>query len=72
MQSVKDMSEEELRQLVGELVEEKLRDLLGDPDEGLSLRPEIRERLLKSLNQPAESRQSTSAAEVARRLGLDG
>ena len=45
--------------------------MLGDPDEGLALRPDIEERLVKSLDQPKESRQTVSAAEVARRLGLD-
>ena len=45
--------------------------MLRDPDEGLALRPGIQERLVKSLNQPKESRQTVSATEVARRLGLD-
>ena len=71
MSTVKELSIEELKTLIGEVVEEKLRDMLGDPDEGLSLRPEVRERLVKTLNQPKETRQTVSAPEVARRLGLD-
>ena len=71
MSTVKETSIEELRALIGEVVEEKLREMLGDPDEGLPLRPDVQERLVKSLNQPKESRQTVSAAEVARRLGLD-
>ena len=71
MSTVKEISIEELRALIGEVVEEKLREMLGDPGEGLALRPDVQERLVKSLNQPRESRQTVSAAEVARRLGLD-
>jgi hypothetical protein len=71
MSTVRELSVEELRTLIGEVVEEKLREMLGDPDEGLSLRPDVRERLVKTLNQPKESRQTVSAPEVARRLGLD-
>lgn len=70
MPKVKDMSVQELRELMGNVVEEKLRDLLGDPDEGLELRPEVRERLLDSLHHPRSSRQTVSADEVARRLGF--
>jgi len=71
MSTVRELSIEELKTLIGEVVEEKLREMLGDPDEGLSLRPDVRERLVKTLNQPKESRQTVSAPEVARRLGLD-
>lgn len=71
MSTARELSIEELKALIGEVVEEKLREMLGDPDEGLALRPDIQERLVKSLNQPKESRQTVSAAEVARRLGLD-
>ncbi|HUU14863.1 MAG TPA: hypothetical protein VM182_14330 [Terriglobia bacterium] len=71
MQSVKDLSIDQLRSLIAEVVEEKFRELLGDPDEGLTLRPEVRERLLKSLNLPQDSRQTTPATDVAAQLGLE-
>ena len=71
MSMVGELSIEELKALIGEVVEEKLREMLGDPEEGLAMRPEIQERLVRSLNQPKESRQTVSASEVARRLGLD-
>jgi hypothetical protein len=70
MSSVKDMSVEDFRKLVGDVVEEKLQDLLFDPGKGLFLRPGIRMRLLQSLNQ-RESRQTITAEEVARRIGLE-
>jgi len=71
MSTVSELSIEELKAIIGDVVEEKLREMLGDPDEGLALRPEIQERLVKSLNQPKKSRRAVSAPEVARRLGLD-
>lgn len=71
MQTVKDLSIEELRALIAEVVEETLRDLVGDLDAGLELRLEVRERLLKTLNQPRESRRTIPASEVARELGVD-
>jgi len=71
VQTVKDLSIEELRALIADVVEQTLRELLGDPDAGLELRPEVRERLLRTLNQPRESRRTVPASEVARHLGAD-
>ena len=71
MRSVKDLTEDELKSLIAQVVEEKLEDLLGDPDANLPLRQEIRQRLLRSQSQPSASRQTMSAAEVAHRLGAE-
>jgi hypothetical protein len=71
MQTVKDLSVEELRAVIGEVVEEKLREIFNDPDAGLALRPEIRERLQTELQEPQEEGQNIPATEVARRRGLD-
>jgi hypothetical protein len=71
MQTVKDLSIEELKAVIGEVVEEKLRELLIDPDAGLALRPEIRERLLKDLQESQSEGENVPAAELARRRGLE-
>ena len=71
MQTVKDLTIEEFKALVGEVVEEKLRELLTDPDAGLSLRPEIEARLRQQLQNPQLDGEGIPAAEVARRLGLE-
>ena len=71
MQTVKDLSIEELKAIIGEVVEEKFREILADPDGGLTLRPEIRERLLRDLDEPQQEGENISAAEVARRRGLE-
>jgi hypothetical protein len=71
MQTVKDLTIEQLKAVIGEVVEEKLRDILVDPDAGLELRPEVRERLRSDLQETQPEGENLSAAEVARRRGLE-
>lgn len=71
MKTVKDLTIEELKTVVGEVVEEKLLDLFTDPDVGLSLRPEIKARLTQQLRSSQSGEANVPAAEVARRLGLE-
>lgn len=71
MKTVKDLTIEQFKAVVGEVVEEKLRELLTDPDAGLRLRPEIEARLRQQLQNPQLDGESISAAEVSRRLGLE-
>ena len=71
MRTVKDLSTEELKALIGEVVEEKLRELLADPDAGLAIRPEVRDRLLKDLQEPRRDDENIPVAELARRRGLE-
>ncbi len=71
MQTVKDLSIEELKAIIGEVVEEKLRELLTDPDAGLALRPEVQTRLLKDLQESQPEGENIPAAELARRRGLE-
>jgi len=71
MQKVKDLTIEEFKAVIGEVVEEKLRELLTDPDSGLTLRPEIEARLRQQLQNPELEGKSIPAAEVARRLRLE-
>ena len=44
-----DMTPEELKALIGEVVEEKLKALLFDPEHGYELRENIESRLKASL-----------------------
>ncbi len=71
MQSVKDLTIEEFKVVVGEAIEEKLRELLTNPDVGLTLRPEIEARLRQQLQYPTLDGEGISAAGVARRLCLE-
>ncbi len=67
MPRVKDLTIEELKAIIGEVVEEKLRELLTDPDAGLTLRPEVQERLLRDLQEPQQEGENIPAADLARR-----
>ena len=50
-ETIAQMSPEELREMIEEAVsnslEEKLMELFGDPDEGLVLREEFKEKLIR-------------------------
>jgi hypothetical protein len=61
-----DMTPEELKALIGEVVEEKLKALLFDPDLGHVLRDEIEARLEVSLG----STERFPLEEVETKLGL--
>lgn len=65
---VKDLSQEELTVLIRGAVEEALADYLGDPDEGLDLRPEVRERLEASFRRAQAGERGVPLEEVARRI----
>jgi hypothetical protein len=71
MPTVNELTIDELKALIEEVVEEKLQEMLRDRDEGLSLRPEVEERLVSSLKQAKEPRPTVSVQEVARDLGLN-
>jgi hypothetical protein len=63
---IADLTPEELREILREVIEEKLREFLFDPDYGLELREDIEERLMASL----ASKERVSLEEVKKRLGL--
>ncbi len=67
----KDLSKEELKSLIRETIEEVLFELFGDPDEGLELRPEVRERLKRSLERVQRGERGLSAEEAAKKAGLN-
>ncbi len=59
MAKVADMELDELKQWIETVVEQKLLELLGDPDEGLTLRPEIAERIQRTLSEIQQGRRFT-------------
>jgi len=67
---VKDLSREELKALIQEAVKEALFELLGDPDQGLELQEEVKERLKRSLERIQQGERGIPAEEVAKRAGL--
>lgn len=69
--TVGDMTKDELRQMLDTVVEEKLMDLLGDPDEGLELREELQQRLLKQMEKTAAGERGISLEEAKRKAGIE-
>ena len=68
---VAELTVNELEQSIQEAVEQKLSEMLGDPDEGLELREEIRDRLRRSLDAERRGAKGIPAQEVAAQLGLE-
>ena len=62
---VADLSTDELKELIGEVVEEKIRELI-DPDYGL----EMREDFVQSLEASIASKERIPFNDVKKRLGL--
>jgi len=68
---VKELTVEQFKGLIQEAIEEKLEELVGDPDLGLELREEIKERLRSSLAARQNGQKGVPIDEVARQAGLD-
>lgn len=68
--TVAEMSTEELKAMLDELIETKLTEMLGDPDRGLELRQDLRERLERQRDAVAQGERGATFDAVAARLGL--
>ena len=68
--TVAEMTPEELKEMLGELIEAKLTEVLGDPDQGLELRETVRERLELQRSAVERGERGESFDDVARRFGL--
>lgn len=68
--TVGEMTVAQLQQMMEAMIEEKLIQLLGDPDEGLTLKKSVRDRLRKQQQAVAGGERGEPLAEVVRRLEL--
>jgi hypothetical protein len=68
--TIAELTVEEFKQLVREVVIQALREVFGDPDEGLELREDFAAALERSLDFVAQGGRTTAASEVAARRGL--
>lgn len=67
--TVSELSVDEFKKLIREVVIQTLSEILGDPDEGLELRDEFKIELQRALA-TAETSKTSPAHDVAARLGL--
>lgn len=68
---VADLTVDELKSLIREAVTQTILEIFGDPDEGLELREEIKDRLRPSLAATQPGAKLIPAQEVAAKLGLE-
>ena len=67
---VADLTIDQFRELIREVVAQTLSDMIGDPDEGMELREDFAEELRHSLSVMEAGGSTVPAQEVAERLGL--
>lgn len=68
---VADLTVDEFRDLIKEIVEQTMREIIEDPDEGLPLREDMEEALRRSLTaQRSGNVKMRPAKELADKLGL--
>jgi hypothetical protein len=67
---VKDLTTDELKNLIRETVVEVLEDLLPDPDAGLTVKAEFEQELLEIQRQRKTGTRGIPAAEVMKKFGL--
>ena len=65
---VKELTADELKEIIHKAIEEKFEEMLGDPDQGLELRETVKKRLSRSL---ASKSPRLPADKVAKDLGLE-
>lgn len=68
--TVVQMSKQELTQLISTTIEQKLIELFGDPDEGLSMKENLRKRLLRQKKAVAKGDRGVELSSIRNRLGL--
>ncbi len=69
--NVADLTVDELRNLIKEVVTQTILEMFGDPDEGLELREKIKVRLHRSLAQTQVEGETRPVQDVAAKLGLE-
>lgn len=67
--TISDLTVDEFKKLIREVVLQTLSEIFGDPDQGLELREEFEVELRRTLAAD-DPRQTSPAQEVAARLGL--
>jgi uncharacterized protein YicC (UPF0701 family) len=67
---IKDMNSEELKALIENTIDETLESYFGDPDEGKTLKEEVKQRLSAIRQRREAGKKGIPAAEVYQHLGL--
>ena len=68
-QKLSDLTIDDLKQLIKDLIAESIIEIIGDPDANLEIHEDVKNRLQRSLRDLA-TMQTTPAQAVASKLGL--
>jgi hypothetical protein len=68
--TVGQMTVDDLRRLISDIIDEKLTAVV-DPDYGLELRDDVRDRLLKQQERVENGEQGIAAEQIYAEFGLD-
>jgi len=69
--NVAELTVDELKELIREVVTQTMLEFIGDPDAGLEVWEEFKAMLQQSLESVQAGGETTPAHEVAQRLGLE-
>ena len=68
---VSDLTVDEFRSLVRDIVRETIHEMLSDPDEGLALQDGLEDALHRSIKAVNEGAETYGADDAAKKLGID-
>jgi hypothetical protein len=66
-----ELTVDEFRNLVREIVRETINEMLSDPDEGLALQDGLENALRHSIGAVNEGAETYAASDAAKKLGID-
>jgi hypothetical protein len=67
---INNMTVDELKAIIRDTVQETLEEFFVDPDEGLEIREEVKQKLIESQKQIQGGKRGIPAEDVYKRLGL--
>jgi hypothetical protein len=68
---ISDLTVDEFRSLVRDIVRETLNEMLTDPDEGLALQDGLEDALRRSIKAVNEGAETYDADDAAKKLGIE-
>lgn len=68
--TVVQVSKQELTRIISNVVEQKLVELFGDPDDGFTMKQNLRKRLVRQKRAVEKGERGTDLSSIRKRLSL--
>lgn len=68
--TVVQVSKQELTKIISNVIEQKLIELFGDPDDGLTMKQNLRKRLLRQKRAVEKGERGVELSSIRKHLGL--